>query len=762
MPSRVQTLLFLSRLYPGTSLSNILLSALRDTSIASIAGRIGCHLPDVLTLVHGSMPPKDNGTDGRERSLQATQMEVYDQYSLDIIEEIHRELVAATDLTYLPTQLTNGDYMPEESDYEEFPSLYRHAIRWGIWRLYGRVVLGILPPEICLVNDLPVELLGKIFEFIPGRYHNRKVTYAHELWDASSHLPLREVCKLWHSVVEALPTVWTHMIQGFGDHWTEYALLRSSDCELSVQLNSRHFFYAVHGGQQLKDSARLVLSRAPRFHTLSIASVSAEGMAQIAPFLNNAAMVRLESLKIRADRFGTRVAADVFADTPPPALKSVEVINCLIYTTLPAFRSPLTHLTLDRCEVWTCLDDMLDTLCGLPALIHYAWIMPQNRLRQGAYRFNSAGFQGVFRHTEAIPLLSLEYIALECHIAASSLILSHISLPPFCHIRMLDDYTLCGDEALDFDVLESILHGLDVSLGKYLSARPTSSDSGSIRLASVHQLFGPNPNPNNAVTFHGSTSDTLPSNHLHDQHFAPGACTFSVTLMIPLVAHDTLCIHPELISNFVEHLLSWPSLRSTVHKLVTYHPVFEDPQRWLSVLTMLPQLTHLHIEGPSGADKTPAVQALARTLSGHLYLLPNVQQFILGPLALSGQERDALIIAIQERCSAVEHPALSVVIVNPGEYMEDEDVEIFREMLSATGASRLELAVVLAFGLLTSERGYVDPRYDLNAQKSDEACGYTAHDESLRTTSVPPNLSAHDENSIANARLEREVQQYKS
>ncbi|VDB87537.1 unnamed protein product [Peniophora sp. CBMAI 1063] len=597
-------------------------------------------------------------------------------------------------LSSLRARLLDGDISPSSPDYHDFPETYHHELRWNIWKLYGRIVLGILPPMICLINGLPLEILERIFGFTNRPSIGRdagslKITYVAQTWDASSHLPLRMVCKYWSHSVLGLPVVWSRMIQGFGDDWTRQALQRSRNCDLSIELDHRHFSRSMYG-HHLLDSAQLILAHAPRFHLLVLNDLTWDALAQVTSSLGNVVMSRLATLAIIGQGHETRLPEHVFASVPPPVLRAFTAVNCRLYPACPVFRARLTRLILVRCEIWTSLDDMLDTLQDLPTLAHFDWRPSLSYALEGG-RFLSAT-----RHQSAVPLPHLRHVVLECPAGSFGAILQQLSLPAHCHIRVLDVHSMSGDHLHDPRVIEDVVHALDISVGVHCSRfHLPSRGSGIYSLALIDLMaFGPG---TNAVLVHGSTTPDLPSDHLEHQSHIPDAFTFTIALCAPDSMavngeRETVTLHDDIIRRVMEHILAWSSLRRTVRKLVTNYAALDLPQMWRPILLLVPQLVELHLGYSSISNDSSIVRGLAAALLADMNVVPSLRRVVLGPLAfLDADDRDELVDALARRHSSCGYPSLVVVLVNPEEWMEDDEIRELQTLIDAANVGRVEV-----------------------------------------------------------------------
>ncbi|VDB95804.1 unnamed protein product [Peniophora sp. CBMAI 1063] len=656
----------------------------RDQEHAEPLSQLRAHLPVQFRLA---------GTD---------RVSVLESHVYGILESIFDALLVVQNPSFLYARLMDIDIVPTSDDYADFVTTYHHVLRWSIWRLYAWTVVGLPPPSICLINNLPAEILGKVFGFVSQPSENQrptflKVTYVDQSRDVSSHLPLRLVCKHWSILIDDTPTLWSRMVKGFGDFWTERALRASKDTDLFVAVTQDDFLYG-----HLIDNAQRLLGHASRFSTLSLSGLTWDAIAQITLALGMVPLDRLVSLTVEAHGPNARIPTHMFTRTSHSRLTTLKVMNCRIQDPRLALRHSLTRLTLIWCDVWMSIDDMFATLLRCPGLVRFEWCMSQNSrawISGGTHELDSAQFLSSTRarRLSTVALPHLQYIALECHAAVFNAILSGITLPSQYHVRLLDDYDLIGERRHDLEVMDSILQGLDSSLGAHYSTSRSPGAITAFRTIAINEVTGSGPSDRNAFTVHGSTKQSLPHSQFAQQDFMEGASTFTITFLIPsaMLVNDherLLSIHEDVVTRFVAHILAWPSMRTNVQKLVTGHAIHASPPVWSSTLALVPQLVELYLEYTPSQQNSSIVYGFASALSLQHRLIPNLRKLSLGPLAgLDSFDRDALIHAIHDRHKAYDYPEIAVNLVNVDEWLDEDEVDEFKSMVAATGAGWVEV-----------------------------------------------------------------------
>ncbi|VDB87546.1 unnamed protein product [Peniophora sp. CBMAI 1063] len=580
----------------------------------------------------------------------------YDVYTVDIMEGVFYALRATDDPVSALETLSS-----RKPDISVTPG---QPLAWNLWRLYHRILLGIAPPGMCFAATLPVEVLSLIFGFLKD---TDKVAYGQPRWDMAAHMPIWLVCKHWRDVLINTPSVWPGIVQGYSDVWTRRALKFSQGAALDIDIGPTQFERATG---LFRETTYLLFEDTGRVRSLKLWPQSWVQMSLTSSWLETAHVPQLVSLTIAPAAtmlHGYGVSSNIFGGVPPMCLKSVAIADCIINcATFPPFRSSLIHLSLVRCNVWPSLGHLLDTLAALPLLERLEWNMARASLINlpSTIRLDRARFEFAEARASSVALEFLQSLKLHCPTACASAIMRSLSILAPCEVRLMDDYSLSGEEGHDMTTIGDVLRDLESSLGVHVSRPCTLVDgyeSYELRI---------NGSPRGLHEHNALTLEVVTEVHAHAQpalaldlnrksvNIPRCTITLSVFDAVDFLTDEDEqerreIVHRGVMQHVIQSVFAWPSLKTTCTRMVVNHSHFADGSMWLAALRPLLRLSQICIESRGDAEASAAsaaVDGLASVLSDQPPYLAYLNQLTLGPHLRLPVERGLILAhSLQKR-----------------------------------------------------------------------------------------------------------------
>lgn len=306
------------------------------------------------------------------------------------------------------------------------------------------------------ILSLPAELLALIFvEHVASS-------------SGKSAAELRAVCKRWRDVAQATPSIWDGMLIGYGTQWTQRALEWSGS--RPIDLDSR-----VESATDWHESMLLVLRHLQRIRDVYIEFPTGYfrgRTSQVVNIFKDRPAPLLEAFHLNGFQGQGKQPelGDLFGPAPPPRLKDVKLYRCIIALHCSIFRAPeLTLLTIDDCELWSSVEEVLGTLKALPQLQHFIWLDPTpNVTKFTDSTLMSSRLVGV----GPVQMSSLRSLNIRHNVEVVVHLLACVELPPKCNITIRANLEHNPSSAALVDAMDRVL-------SPSLSARfPTGSGTG--------------------------------------------------------------------------------------------------------------------------------------------------------------------------------------------------------------------------------------------------------------------------------------------
>lgn len=501
-----------------------------------------------------------------------------------------------------------------------------------------------------------------MFEFV---HRTSKVRYVRPRSEFASHVDLCIVCKHWKTVAYETPSLWARMVTGFGGDWTTRALSLSGGAKLHIDLGSHQF---KSSGRELLDSTYGIFKHSTRFYSLAISPGSWLQMSLITASLQVASVPQLECLRITpaaAMFHGYDLSDRIFHGAPPPVLRSVTIADCTFNSTSPIFRSPLTSLSLIRCEAWLSLDAVLDTLALLPCLEELEWDMTRAALvgLPSSVRLTHTRFHTPRTDRGPVPLHFMKSLTLQCPMFCIVSIVPSISLPALCEVNLMDDYSLSGIEDLDLRKLDDLLLHLDISLGEQLSRACSDAsevEGNELRIDDYHSaVCGRGAFSIEIIIAQRAPNDPVPHAIQTMSSVPRGIYRCSFTLSIPATIDfladevdedSSRMVHRSVMRRIVQHISAWPAINSVPTRLVVSHSYFADPFMWLAAMSPLKHVPFIHIANRADRNVVEGFAIALGNLPGCLAGLAEIKLTV-GPMIwqFSPETSQKLACALQTR-----------------------------------------------------------------------------------------------------------------
>ncbi|KAI0311609.1 hypothetical protein OF83DRAFT_743185 [Amylostereum chailletii] len=180
-----------------------------------------------------------------------------------------------------------------------------------------------------------------------------------------------QVCRQWRAVAFDCKELWTCEALCHGLEWTKRALELSKSAPLSIAIFPAHINPELFLKRSIEKEA-LLLGELHRIEWLLVDIHEADDSERetITTLLNvgMALQMRTLTLDIGKEVFSENISPDIFAGNTPPHLECLWITCAIIPPNFHIFRSPLTFLRLEGCQVWQTIDQFLDTLSSIPTL----------------------------------------------------------------------------------------------------------------------------------------------------------------------------------------------------------------------------------------------------------------------------------------------------------------------------------------------------------------------------------------------------------
>ncbi|KZV61371.1 hypothetical protein PENSPDRAFT_693471 [Peniophora sp. CONT] len=297
--------------------------------------------------------------------------------------------------------------------------------------------------DVCIIDDLPPELLDNIFIFT--------LEYGGPRTRAPSSAGLSHVCRRWRTVALACNRLWATDLPYRSLDWTELCLSRCPHDNL--ELNIVHDACTRHDpGYQAAVS--LVLSCLDRVRCLRMRvehgpKYRFEVRASVYDILCALRDSRGDYLTDMAIEFDDRLF-DLSSDWPTiPLIESIHLMGGTLQSlkSLPStlMRQNLRRLSLHNVFLWRDIDTAISCLQAVPMLEHFSLSgsgMP-------AMVFNIASSKGF--PLRAVPLTNMKCICLHGSWAENMAIFNHISIPPRAQLNI----GLCPSKRARWELYEA-------------------------------------------------------------------------------------------------------------------------------------------------------------------------------------------------------------------------------------------------------------------------------------------------------------------
>ncbi|KZV60096.1 hypothetical protein PENSPDRAFT_760196 [Peniophora sp. CONT] len=470
------------------------------------------------------------------------------------------------------------------------------------------------------IHSLPAELLSYIF-----------AAYV-QLSYGSSPVRLRAVCKRWRIVSEATPSLWSRMVFGYGVQWTQSALEWSGSCSLDIDC------LAIKSRTDWHDSMLTALQHIHRIHRLLIGSPSDYIRATIPHFmhiLKDRPAPLLEILWLnagsRSQRHPQPVLDELFDSIPPPRLENVKLCDCIVTLRCPILRAPqLAHLFIDKCRIWTSVDEVLGTLKTLPQLETFTWHDSSVTVGFTNSTLTSTCPVGV----EPTDMPNLCSFNIYRNIEVIIHLLASIKLPSNCSLRIKADLASNPAPAAIVDAMDRVLLS-------YLTAKfPTGSGMGFAGFC-IDELHEPICR-GVAVQW---TTEAVDAELIDVEGEKEGSCFW-------LSLHGGDVDRFNLIWRMIDR---WPAAYVAVRRFVARHcalipdhpNTFEHSlPSWITTWTKFEAVEEFSVRG-SAIIETPALLS-----SPHVRLFPRLQLIEVQGAKYPSAKIGMLVKALMQRCSA--------------------------------------------------------------------------------------------------------------
>lgn len=531
---------------------------------------------------------------------------------------------------------------------------------------------------------MPFEVLSRVFEHLEHTHpYFERLADGRNIWNESSHLILRLVCRVWHKTVDNTTILWPSLIFGFGPEMTALALRlsREEPLDFILPLNA-----------PWTDSHSLVLDHPRRIRTVEVSTTSWDTVERLTMLLRGSAVPKMTAFKLRPSlNFGgdrvILISEDILGATPTVMLNTLQFCDCTILLPSPLFTHSLVTLMLSRCDIWPDLNALVNTLSPCLSLEHFEWHMGQDTLMDSDIRLEKANFLTSTREPVILP--RMKCLDVECPIACAAALMHFLVISPACQVTLADDYTLTGVRQEDLNALEELLSSLTASLGDHLGRVFPESHVG-------YDIISVSEDPNaddqkGALLIECRRTDGLfPS------------C--SITLCVAR-EHDGR-LDSEVLSSILRNIFRWPSMGVTATRFETNHEIFSSAVLWKTVLGNLPHIRMLYLDNSADSEASASVLGLSQTLSDSLDLATVLTHIELQNLSFPPLYQRGLAEAARHR-RARGFPAIKLYAENCTEIGLEAHWE---NLMQAASDGALHFNILYD----SSMRRYVGPRDLLN------------------------------------------------
>lgn len=434
------------------------------------------------------------------------------------------------------------------------------------------------------------------------------------------------------------------MAMQYGLEWTRYAIKWSKDLPLDLRIRQDPSSTQIGRLDEWKQSAMLVLAELARVRSLDLSPYQL-GAELVENLLAAHPVPRLESLTIAGPSGIVRVLNlrnNLFRGSSPQRLQTASLSFVTISPKCPIFISPcLTSLTLWECNVWTTVEQVLDSLSSMSRLEFFSWCNESSP--DEIERSSLPPMPARKRKGKPLLLNHLRTFAIRQQVQVVLGLFSQIDCQPFCNLEL--DCHL--DFAMSQTDLSQMLSTMDTVIGtRFARLYPSKNTNAGYTTLLLGPFWPSDPHERGfSATWANSTTKGI-------GELAFGFCPPERSTDYPL-------------AEILTHMLSrWSKARSAITRVEIDQPeIFEEggrpvdtrtiTRRWTEAFRWLDALETL----AATIDAAPRVPEF---LAVDAAILPRLSQVYFAEADFPKDSLATLAEAFSQRCEKHNRPPVTI------------------------------------------------------------------------------------------------------